>query len=38
MNDYDYNPEVIIAYAAFVIGGFIMGLIAAWFLMYVIQN
>lgn len=33
MEEYDYNPEVIIAYAAFLVGGFLMGLIAAWLLM-----
>jgi hypothetical protein len=34
MDDYDYNPEVIVAYAAFLVGGFLMGLIAAWIIAY----
>jgi hypothetical protein len=35
MEEYDYNPEVIIAYAAFLVGGFVMGLIAAWIIAFI---
>ncbi len=33
----DYNPEIIIAYGAFTLGGFLMGLLIAWLIM-VINN
>jgi len=30
----DYNPEIIIAYGAFVLGGFLMGILFAWLIVW----